>query len=137
MKQGLATALKAVAGLAGTVALLAPITDTGLVITGMALLVAIIAGVIGIHLSDDDDDQRGGYWPQDPNSSWLKIGWQDQHPTRFPEFAGECARPTRTNYFLGLSSFRISATMLSMTSLMRLSGRLKLFDRMENATTWP
>lgn len=68
MKQGLATVLKAVAGLAGAVALMAPVTDTGLVITGIALLVAIIAGVTGIHLSDDDDGQSGGYWPQDPNS---------------------------------------------------------------------
>ncbi len=70
MKQGLATVLKAVAGLAGFVALMAPITDSGLVITGIALLVAIIAGVIGIHLSDDDDEgQSGGYWPSDPNTS--------------------------------------------------------------------
>src|SRR6185369_15596429 len=44
---------------------------------------------------------------------------------------------TNTNYFLGLSSLMISATMLSMVSLMRLSGRLKLFDRMENATRSP
>jgi hypothetical protein len=68
MKHGLATVLKAVAGLACVVALMAPITDTGLVITGIALLAAIIAGVTGIRLSDDDEGQRGGYWPQDPNS---------------------------------------------------------------------
>jgi hypothetical protein len=67
MKQVLATVLKAVAGLAGFVALMAPITDTGLVVTGIALLVAIITGVIGVHLSDDPKDQGGGYWPQDPN----------------------------------------------------------------------
>jgi hypothetical protein len=47
MKQGLATVLKAVAGLAGVVALLAPVTDAGLVITGIAILVAMIAGVFG------------------------------------------------------------------------------------------
>jgi hypothetical protein len=72
MKQGLATVLKAVAGLAGVVALLAPVTDAGLVITGIAILVAMIAGVFGIHLSDDDGGQGGGYWPQDPNSSGSK-----------------------------------------------------------------
>ena len=65
MKQGLATVLKAVAGLAGAVALIAPVTDTGLVITGIALLEAIITGVIGVHLSDDPEDQTE-YWPRDP-----------------------------------------------------------------------
>jgi hypothetical protein len=48
-------------------------------------------------------------------------------------------RPRHTDiiHFFGLSSFRISATMLSIVSLMRLSGRLKLFDKMENATRSP
>jgi len=67
MRQGLATVLKIVAGLASLVALLAPLTTgTGWLITGVALLVAIITGVIGTHLSDDDQGQSG-YWPQDPN----------------------------------------------------------------------
>jgi hypothetical protein len=30
----------------------------------IALIVAIIAGVMGSHLSDDDD--QSGYWPKDP-----------------------------------------------------------------------
>jgi hypothetical protein len=69
MKQGLATVLKAVAGLAGFVALMAPVaTGTGWLITGIALFIAIITGVIGVHLSDDPEDQAGGYWPNDPKS---------------------------------------------------------------------
>jgi hypothetical protein len=36
----------------------------------IALVVAIIAGVTGSHLSDDED-QGGGYWPKGPNSSGL------------------------------------------------------------------
>jgi hypothetical protein len=39
----------------------------GILVFVTALIVAIIAGVIGSHLSDDDD--QGGYWPKDPNSS--------------------------------------------------------------------
>ena len=36
----------------------------GLLLFVIALFVAIVAGVTGGHLSDDED--RGGYWPKDP-----------------------------------------------------------------------
>jgi hypothetical protein len=72
-------------------------------------------------------------WETSPdllNESWRLM--------QSPAFAGEGApAPHTQGYFLGLSSFMISATMLSMVSLTRLSGRLKLFDRMENATRSP
>ena len=68
MKQGLASLLKAVAGIAGLVFLLAPITGMGILVAVIALTVAIITGVTGSHLSDDDD-QSGGYWPKGPNSA--------------------------------------------------------------------
>jgi hypothetical protein len=68
MKQGLTSLLKAIAGIAGVVFLLAPVTSMGILVTVIALVVAIIAGVTGSHLSDDDD-QSGGYWPKGPNSS--------------------------------------------------------------------
>jgi hypothetical protein len=72
MRQGLATVLKIVAGLAGLVALLAPMTTgTGWLIIGVAALVAIITGVIGAHLSDDDQGQSG-YWPQDLIPMWFR-----------------------------------------------------------------
>jgi hypothetical protein len=67
MKQGLASLLKAIAGIAGVVFLLAPVTSMGILVTVIALVVAIIAGVTGSHLSDDDD--QSGYWPKGPNSS--------------------------------------------------------------------
>jgi hypothetical protein len=53
---------------AGLVFLLAPITGKGILLSVIALVVAIIAGVTGSHLSDDDD-QGGGYWPKGPDSS--------------------------------------------------------------------
>jgi hypothetical protein len=67
MKQGLAGLLKAVAGIAGVVFLLAPVSGMGIVVCVVALFVAIIAGAIGHHLSDDEDDSNSGYWPRDPN----------------------------------------------------------------------
>jgi hypothetical protein len=39
----------------------------GILVFLIALFVVIIAVVTGSHLSDDDD--LGGYWPKDPNSS--------------------------------------------------------------------
>jgi hypothetical protein len=68
MKKGLAGLLKAVAGIAGVVFLVAPVSGMGIVVCVVALFVAIIAGVIGHHLSDDEDDSNSGYWPKDPNS---------------------------------------------------------------------
>jgi hypothetical protein len=69
MKQGLASLLKAVAGIAGLVFLLAPFTSMGILVALIALVVAIIAGVTGSHLSYDEDQSGGGYWPKGPNSS--------------------------------------------------------------------
>ena len=66
MKQALASTLKAVAGIAGFVFLVAPITDMGILVSLAALMAAIITGVLGVHLSDDKD--HSGYWPNDPNS---------------------------------------------------------------------
>jgi hypothetical protein len=66
MKQGLASVLKAIAGIAFLVFLLTPVTGLGMPVCVIALFVAIIAGVTGSHLSDDDNP--GGYWPKDPNS---------------------------------------------------------------------
>ena len=68
MKQGLASLLKVVAGIAGLVFLLAPITGMGILVSVIGLVVAIIAGVTSSHLSDDDD-QSSGYWPKPPDSS--------------------------------------------------------------------
>jgi hypothetical protein len=68
MKQLLASVLKAVAGIAGLVFLLAPITGMGILVSVIALVVAIIAGVTSSHLNDDED-QSGGYWPKGPDSS--------------------------------------------------------------------
>ena len=70
MKQELAGLLKAVAGIAGVVFILAPMTGMGILVAVIALVVAIIAGVTGSHLCDDED-QGGGYWPKGPNSSGL------------------------------------------------------------------
>jgi hypothetical protein len=66
MKQGLASILKAVAGIAALVCLLTPVSGMGVLVFVIALFVAIIAGVTGSHLTDDED--HGGYWPKDPNS---------------------------------------------------------------------
>jgi len=68
MKQGLASLLKVVAGIAGVVFLLAPFTSMGVLVSVIALVVAIIAGVTSSHLSDDED-QNGGYWPKGPDST--------------------------------------------------------------------
>jgi len=68
MKQLLASVLKAVAGIAGLVFLLAPITGMGILVSVIALVVAIIAGVTSSHLTDDEN-QSGGYWPKGPDSS--------------------------------------------------------------------
>jgi hypothetical protein len=67
MKQALAGLLKAIAGIAGLVFLLAPITDMGVIAMFIAAPVAVIAAVASSHLSDDDNS-NGGYWPKDPNS---------------------------------------------------------------------
>jgi len=66
MKEGLASLLKVVAGIAGLVFLLAPITGMGILVSVIALVVAIIAGVTSSHLSDDDS--QSGYWPKGPSS---------------------------------------------------------------------
>jgi len=63
MKQGLGSLLRVVAGIAGLVFLLAPITGMGTLVSMIALMVAIIAGVTSSHLSDDDGH---GYWPKVP-----------------------------------------------------------------------
>ena len=68
VKQAQAGILKVVAGIAGLVFLLAPITGMGILISVVGLVVAIIAGVTSHHLSDDEDTSNGGYWPKDPNS---------------------------------------------------------------------
>ena len=67
MKHALASLLKAIAGIAAVVCLLSPVTAMGVLVFVIALIVAIIAGVMGSHLSDDDD--QSGYWPKDPNCS--------------------------------------------------------------------
>jgi hypothetical protein len=69
MRQGLARILKALAGIAGVVALLTPVAGMGIVVFAVSLIVAIIAGAIGFDLSDEED--QGGYWPKGPNSSGL------------------------------------------------------------------
>ena len=66
MKQGVASILKAIAGIAALVCLLTPVTGMGILVFVIALIVAIIAGVIGSHLSDDDS--QSGYWPKGPSS---------------------------------------------------------------------
>jgi len=68
MKQALAGLLKAIAGIAGLVFLLAPITDLGVVAMFIAAPVAVIAAVASSHLSDDEDNSNSGYWPKDPDS---------------------------------------------------------------------
>jgi hypothetical protein len=68
MKQALAGLLKAIAGIAGLVFLLAPITDMGVITMFVAAPVAVIAAVAAHHLSDDEDNSNSGYWPKDPNS---------------------------------------------------------------------
>lgn len=68
MKQALAGLLKAIAGIAGLVFLLAPITDMGVIVMFIAAPVAVIAAVASSHLSDDEDNSNSGYWPKDPNS---------------------------------------------------------------------
>jgi hypothetical protein len=70
MRQVLASVLKAVAGIAALVCLLTPVTGMGVLVFVIALIVAIVAGVTGSHLSDDDNQR--GYWPKDPNSSGTK-----------------------------------------------------------------
>ena len=66
MKQVLAFIFKGIAGIAGVVFFFAPITDTGILISLVALVVAIITGVLGSHLSDEEG--QSGYWPGDPRS---------------------------------------------------------------------
>ena len=66
MKQGVTSILKAIAGIAALVCLLTPVTGMGILVFVIALIVAIIAGVIGSHLSDDDS--QSGYWPKGPSS---------------------------------------------------------------------
>src|SRR5215813_7928728 len=66
VKTGLGTILKAVAGGAGLVCLLTPLTGLGVLVFVFALFVAIIAGVTGTHLSGKP---HGGYWPTHSNPS--------------------------------------------------------------------
>jgi len=66
MKQGVSSVLKAIAGIAVVVCLLTPVRGMGLLVFVVALIVAIVAGVIGHHLSGDDD--QSGYWPKGPVS---------------------------------------------------------------------
>jgi hypothetical protein len=42
------------------------VTGLGVLVFVVALFVAIIAGVTGGHLSDDEDHH--GYWPTDPQA---------------------------------------------------------------------
>jgi hypothetical protein len=65
MKHALASVLKAVAGIAGLVFLLAPVTGMGILVSVIGLVAAIIAGVTSSHLSDDG---QSGYWPKGPSS---------------------------------------------------------------------
>ena len=79
MKQGLATLLKAVAGIAALVCVMTPVSGIGIVVFVIALFVAIIAGVTGSHLSDAGAHQSG---PDDSelgchahvSSTWLTAG---------------------------------------------------------------
>jgi hypothetical protein len=48
MKQGLASVLKAIAGIAVVVCLLLPVTGMGVLVFVIALIIAIIAGVIAV-----------------------------------------------------------------------------------------
>lgn len=66
VKKGLASVFKAIAGIAGLVFLIAPITGLGILVAFIALVVAIITGVVGVHLAGDQD--HTGYWPRDPSS---------------------------------------------------------------------
>jgi hypothetical protein len=66
MKQVLGTILRAIAGIAAVVCVLSPMTGMGALVFVIALFVAIIAGVTGSHLRNDED--QGGYWPTDPKS---------------------------------------------------------------------
>ena len=74
---------QAVAGIASLLFLLAPVTDMGILVCLAALAVAIIAGVTGHHLSDDEDNRkRSG--SKDPNPpSWIctaigEIRWDEK-----------------------------------------------------------
>lgn len=66
VKKGLASVFKAVAGIAGLVFFMAPITNMGILVSVIALVVAIITGVLGVHLSGGET--HSGHWPQDPSS---------------------------------------------------------------------
>jgi hypothetical protein len=66
MKQALAAVLKAIAGVAAVVCILTPVAGLGIVVFVIAFPVAVIAGVAGSHLSDDESG--GGYWPEDPKN---------------------------------------------------------------------
>lgn len=57
---------KAVAGIAGLVFFMAPVTNMGILVSVIALIVTIITGVLGFHLSGGE--AHSGYWPQDPSS---------------------------------------------------------------------
>jgi hypothetical protein len=65
MKHALARVLKAVAGIAGLVFLLASVTGTGILVSVIGLVAAITAGITSSHLSDDG---QSGYRPKDPSS---------------------------------------------------------------------
>jgi hypothetical protein len=56
MKQGRDGILKAIAGVAGVVFLLTPITDMGISESLVALVIAIAAGVAGSRLGDDEEN---------------------------------------------------------------------------------
>jgi len=58
MKQGLASILKALAGISAVVALRMPVAGMGIVVFIISLFVAIIAGALGFNLSDEED--QGG-----------------------------------------------------------------------------
>ena len=70
LRKTIADVLKAVAGLAAVVFLLAPIgTWNQVLLCGISIVVAIICVAISSNLSDDDDADGGkssGYWPSDP-----------------------------------------------------------------------
>ena len=72
MKQALASILKVIAGIAAVVCLLTPVRGMGMLVFAIALVVAIIAGVIGSHLSDDDN--QTGYCAKGTQFFWLTLG---------------------------------------------------------------
>ncbi len=56
-------------GIAGLVFLMASTTGIGVIVSMVALVVAIIAGATGVHFSGDEgSDNTSGFWPKDPRN---------------------------------------------------------------------